>query len=183
MDNTEVTKYIFIEAKPQKADLIFIFGTATYKNVAEKAYELYKKGLASKIMISGGLNEITNENESKMISEELISLGVKRKDIILEDKSTNTLENVLFSKKVIEEKIGFKNIKKVLLVVKNYHSRRAMMTFKKYFPKSVEFLPIPYKVFDFTKSSWFETEKGKEKVVGEYNKIKQYLKEGDIEEL
>ena len=72
----------------------------------------------------------------------LISKGVLEKDIILEDKSTNTLENVLFSKKTIEEKIGFNNLKSIVTVTKHYHSRRALMTIKKYFPKNISIIPV-----------------------------------------
>ncbi len=46
------------------------------------------------------------------MGNKLIRLGVKKDDLILEDKSTNSLEDVLFSKQIIDEKIGFNKIKK-----------------------------------------------------------------------
>lgn len=186
MNEKEITDYVFIEAQPKKADLIFIFGAVSSgaeEKSAKKAFELYKNNFASKILISGGVNEITKQSESKEICDNLIKLGVKKEDIILENESTNTLENVLFSKKIIEEKIGFENIKTILAVMKSYHARRAIMTLKKHFPKNIEFLPIPYDMFDFTRDNWQDSEMGKKKAIGEFDKIKQYLKEGDIEEL
>lgn len=178
---SKITKYIFIESKPEKADLVFVFGTR-HKEVVLKVFELYKNKLISKILISGGKNRITHENEADMLSQELIRLGIKKEDILLEDESTNSLENVLFSKKVIEEKIGFNNIKKMIVVTKNYHIRRALMTIKKHFPKNIEILPVSYDI-GFNKENWFNDEVDKKKVFSEYNKIKEYLEKGDIEDL
>jgi len=61
--------------------------------------------------------------------------------------------------------------------------RRAMMTLKKHFPKSVQFLPAPYDILGFDKDNWDDTANGQEKVMGEWRKIKEYLAKGDIEEL
>ncbi len=117
------------------------------------------------------------------MAKHLIEMGAKENDLILENKSTSTLENVLFSKKKIKKLIGFDNIKKVILILKHYHSRRATMTAKKHFPKSVELIPITYEVYGFTKDNWHESELGRKKVLGEWKKIPEYLAKKDIEEL
>lgn len=178
----KITDYIFIESNPQKADLAIVFGTRQNEAI-KKVYELYRDGFVRKILVSGGINRITKENEAIRISRQLIEQGVRKEDIILEDQSTNSLENVLFSKKVIKEKVGFENLKKIIAVVKHYHSRRALMTLKKHFPRNIELIPVAYEIYGFTKENWFETEIGKEKVMGEWNKIPQYLLKGDIEEI
>jgi len=113
----------------------------------------------------------------------LINKGVSKKDVILEDQSTNTLENVIFSKKIIEEKIGFDNIKSIILITKHYHSRRALMTIKRHFPKKIAIIPVTYEIYGFNKNNWFGSKIGKKKVLEEYEKIKKYLEKGDIEEL
>ena len=117
------------------------------------------------------------------MAKEAIKRGVRSQDIIIEDKSTNTLENVLFSKNILEKEIGLINIKSIDAVVKNYHSRRALMTLKKHLPKGIKLKSCPYDVYNFTSKNWFLCEKGKEKVHEEFNKIMRYLKKGDIEEL
>jgi uncharacterized SAM-binding protein YcdF (DUF218 family) len=178
----QITNYIFLEAKPQKADLAFVFGTM-HQEPIDLAYDLYKNNFISKIIVSGGINKHIGGNEAKIISKELIKMGVKKEDIVLEDKSTNTLENVIFAKKVIDKKIGLNNIKKILVVVKSFHARRALMTLKKHFPKHIKFIPVIYNLDGFNKTNWFKSEIGKEKVLSEYAKIKEYLKKGDIEEL
>ena len=116
MDQKEIKKitdYIFLKSKPQKADLALVFGTR-HQEAINKVFELYRNKLVSKILVSGGINRVTGENEALEMGNKLIRLGVKKDDLILEDKSTNSLENVLFSKQIIDEKIGFNKIKKLL---------------------------------------------------------------------
>lgn len=178
----KITDYIFLKSDSQKADLALVFGTR-HQEAINKVFELYCDGLVPKILVSGGINRVTGENEAKEMSDKLIQLGVKEGDIILENKSTNSLENVLFSEQVIDEKIGFNKVKKIIAVVKHYHSRRALMTLKKHFPKTVKLIPVIYEIYGFTIDNWFDSETGKEKVLDEWNKILIYLKKGDIEEL
>ncbi len=185
MDQEEIekiTNYIFLKAKPQKADLALIFGTR-HQEAVNKVYELYSDKLISKILISGGVNRMTGEEEAAEMNKKLIYLGVKNNDIILENKAINSLENVLFSKRVIHKRIGFDKIKKIIVVVKHYHSRRALMTLKKYFPNNIKFIPIVYRVYGFTKDNWFKKEMGKKKVISEWVKIQKYLAKKDIKEL
>lgn len=178
----KITNYIFIDSHFQKADLSIVFGTRCQEAI-DKIFEIYRKKLVSKILVSGGINKVTGENEAEIMSQQLMNLGVHPEDIILENKSANSLENVLFSKKIIEDKIGFKNIKRIIAVVKHYHSRRALMTLKKHFPRNVALVPITYEVYDFTKDNWFNSQNGKERVMSEWNKISKYLAKGDIEEI
>lgn len=178
----EITSYIFLKSDPQKADLALVFGTR-HQEAINRVYELYQTGLVPKILVSGGRNRVTGENEALEMSKKLIELGVDQEDMILENKSTNSLENALFSKKVIEQKFGFNNIKKIIAVVKHYHSRRALMTLKKCFPEDIKLIPVTYKVYGFNENDWFESEIGKEKVLGEWNKILEYLAKGNIKEL
>jgi len=185
MDQKEIKKitdYIFLKSDYQKANLALVFGTR-HPEAVNKVFELYHNELIPKILVSGGINRVTGENEAKEMSDNLINLGMKRDDIILENKSINSLENVLFSKQVIDEKIGFNKIKKIIAVVKHYHSRRALMTLKKHFPKTIELIPVTYEIYGFTIDNWFDNEIGKEKVLSEWNKIPEYLAKGDIEEL
>lgn len=185
MDKAEIKKitdYIFLESKPQKAGLAIVFGTR-YSEPIDKVFELYSNKLVSKILVSGGKNKITGKKEACVMHDKLIELGIEKENILTEEESTNSLENVLFSKIIIENKIGFENIKKIIAVTKHYHSRRALMTLKKHFPKNIQLIPAPYDICGFTKNNWLEKEKGREKVMGEWNKIQKYLEKGDIEEL
>ncbi|MFH1078466.1 MAG: YdcF family protein [Patescibacteria group bacterium] len=185
MDQREIqriTKYIFLDSAPKHADLALVFGTR-HQQAIDKVYALYSEGLTSNILVSGGINRITGRNEADEMHRKLLTMGVRQEHILLENRSTNTLENVLFSKKIIEDHTGFKNIDSIIAVVKHYHSRRALMTLTKHFPKHIELIPVTYDVCGFTKEHWFEDETGQKCVLKEWSKIPEYLTKGDIEEL
>ena len=183
MNTTEkITQYIFIEAQPQLADLALVFGTRNPQPV-QKAYALFRDGFVPKIVLSGGINEVTHQNEAEEMAKQLITQGVPADALLLENKSTNSLENVLFSKDLIDATIGLKNVRTMLAIVKHYHARRALMTLKKHFPKHITILPIPYELYGFSRDNWHNTEIGKKKVMEEWKKIPMYVQKGDIEEL
>jgi len=181
-DIKKITEYMFMEPILEKADLIMVFGTR-HKEASERAGRLYLDGYAGKILVSGGENRITHENEAEEMARVLIGLGVGADDLIRENESTNSLENVLFSEKLIDKILGWNSVRKILVVTKRYHIRRAMMTLKKHFPDSVKLIPAPYDILGFNRDNWQDTDSGKENVMGEWNKIKEYLAKGDIEEL
>ena len=178
----KITEYIFLKSEPRPADLALVFGTRHLEAI-KKVVELYESGLTPRILVSGGQNRITGENEAREMSKKLIELGVRPEDIILEDKSANSLENVLFSKKIIDDLFGLNNIHNIIGVVKHYHSRRALMTLKRHFPENIKLTPVTYEIYGFTADNWFDTEVGLEKVLGEWRKIPEYLAKGDIQEL
>ena len=186
MNFQEITDYIFLDDGEQKGDIAFVFGTwNSHKESVQKAADIYKKGLVPKIILSGGFNEQYEVVEADEMLKELITLGIPRECVLIENRSTNTLENVLFSIETIEEKMGLKNIKSIVAIVKNYHARRALMTLKKHLPETIKLFSAPYfsAHYAFTKNNWFETDAGKEKVLEEVRKIDSYLKKGDIAEL
>jgi len=178
----EITEYIFLESDIKQADLALVFGTR-HSEAINKVYELYKDKFIGKVLISGGVNRVTGKNEALEMSKKLIAFGIRDEDIILENMSTNSLENVLFSKKIIDEKLGLNNIKSIIVIVKHYHSRRALMTLKKHFPKNIKIILATYEVYGFNKNNWFESEAGREKVLGEWDKILRYTEKGNIEEI
>lgn len=186
MNTKEITDYIFLENNDPTGDIGFIFGTwIAWKPSVEKAAELYKNGFVSKLIVSGGLNQKSDIVEGEFMAKELEKLGVPKNDILIENKSTNTLENVVFSKEIIEREIGFENIKTVVGIVKNYHSRRALMTLRKHLPNGVILKASPYHSPNdlFRKDNWYKTNSGTQKINEEINKIKQYLDKGDIAKL
>lgn len=105
MDQKEIqkiTSYIFLESKPQKVDMALVFGTR-HPEAINSVYELYRDKFVLYILVSGGENRVTGENKAQEMSKKLIKLGVKKEDIILENQSTNTLENEIGKEKVMGE--------------------------------------------------------------------------------
>lgn len=186
MNEKEITDYIFLDDFNPKGDIAFVFGTwNAHKESVQKAVDLYKSGLVPKIIFSGGLNPKYSVIEAPAMALEAIGLGVPQGDILIEDKSTNTLENVVFSLKVIEKEIGLDNIKTIVAVAKNYHSRRVLMTLRRHVPRHIKLKVSAYSSehYSFTKENWTESELGRKKIFEEKEKIKKYLEKGDLTEL
>lgn len=93
--------YLGMHQQPQKADCIVGFGNFN-DNIARRAAELYFQGYAPKVLFTGGLGRNTQgllpESEAVRFGKVAMACGVPREDIILEDKSTNTKENILFTR-------------------------------------------------------------------------------------
>lgn len=181
---SEVTRYIFLPSQLCRADMALIFGTRHPEPLCVAA-DLYHQGLAPKILVTGGRNRTTGIIESEEMSKGLIALGVLQQDILAECESTNTLENVVSAKRFIEQTLGFDCVREVLFIVKSHHARRGLMTMKRYFPSTVRVWPVSYTydIDGFTRDNWFLTERGRDKVWGEWERIQTYLAKGDIEEL
>ena len=71
--------------------------------------------------------------EAMIFAERAMKLGVSKEKIVIEDASSNTGENILFTKKLLEEK-GI-HVSKIILVHKPYMERRAFATAKKLWPE------------------------------------------------
>lgn len=128
--------YMHLNHKLKKADCIIVLGTSD-ASIADVAIELYFKGYANKIIFSGGLGKITkntfDEPEADKFAKIAISKGVPKENIYIENKSTNTGENFIFTKKLIKEK-GL-NIKTCILVCKPYNEKRVYAAFQKNMPE------------------------------------------------
>ncbi|MBU0488719.1 MAG: YdcF family protein [Bacteroidetes bacterium] len=105
-----------------------------------QALNLYKKGKAKKIMISGGDAGLISQGdiESHLLAEYFITLGIPESDIIIEDKSANTHENAKYSTEILKEM--YPN-GRFILITSASHLLRAYACFRK------EGLnPLPYSV-------------------------------------
>lgn len=184
MDNyAKITEYIFLPSRYRQTDLIFIFGTRHTEKIVAKVKSLYSKGLTNYVLVTGGINKITGENEAECLAKALTRAKIPKSKILIENKSTNSLENVLYAKEILIKNKLLHQIKSITVISKNYHIRRALMTLKKHFPKGIEFYLNSISVFNINKNNWLKSELGKKYVLGEYTKIQEYLAKGDLEEL
>lgn len=91
----------------------------TLKRRLDKAIEYYNTNKnINNIIVSGGQGSDEVVTEALEMKNYLVKNGVSKDKIIMEDKATTTLENIIFSKKIITDK----NLKgKVLIVTSDYH--------------------------------------------------------------
>ena len=98
--------YLCQHENPRKADVIVGFGNFN-EDIPRRAAELYLQGYAPKILFTGGLGRNTvgllPESEADRFARVAIGCGVPDEAIIREDKSTNTAENIIFTRKLLED--------------------------------------------------------------------------------
>ena len=98
--------YLGMHQQPRKADCIVGFGNFN-DNIARRTAELYHQGYGPKILFTGGLGRNTAgllpEPEAVRFARTAMECGVPERDIILEDRSTNTKENICFTREKLEQ--------------------------------------------------------------------------------
>ena len=128
--------YLGMHQTPEKADVIVGFGNFN-DNIARRAAELYLQGYAPKILFTGGLGRNTKnllpEPEADRFARVAMECGVPEADILREDRSTNTKENILFTREMLE-RLGLKH-ERILGVHQPFMERRICAAMGVYWPE------------------------------------------------
>ncbi|MEI7811899.1 MAG: YdcF family protein [Ignavibacteria bacterium] len=115
----------------KKYDAAVVLGAAVWsRNKASpifasrigKACNLYNAGIIKKIQVTGG-NAPGELTEADVASKLLISYGVDKKDIWIEQKTSSTSEQIEFIKENLAKK---QNLKRILIVSDHFHLKRVM---------------------------------------------------------
>ena len=175
----EITDYIFVGTEPRDADVIFVVGGSLLE-AAELAAELYKNKYSNKIIIGGKYSVKRNcfpileyATEYDFYKDLLLKNGVNESDIYGESESGYTKQNAEFAKRVVEE--NNLSVSKALIVCKSFHAKRCLLLYQMYFP-NVDFTVVTFDGFSIGKDNWYQTEYGRERVMGEIKKIEEQCK-------
>lgn len=84
-----------------------------------------------KFIVSGGQGADETVSEARAMADYMINKGIDEDNIYLEDKSTNTKENLQFSYEIIKKDKTFDKKSKAIFVTNNYHVFRASLFAKK----------------------------------------------------
>lgn len=130
---------------PANADFVIVLGAQVKGNVPshslslriEGAEKYLKKNTASLAIASGGKGKGENLSEAAVIKDGLVSAGIEEERIILEDKSTSTVENIKFSMDNINNKEA-----QVVIITNKFHVMRACLIAKKQGLENVSGLPV-----------------------------------------
>lgn len=176
-----VWNYHLMHQQLQKCDAVFTLCSLDPR-VAERAAQLYLEGFGGLLIFSGGFSEITRSmfegSEADHFAAIARRMGVPEDRIIIENKSTNTGENVRFTYDLLKSKSL--HLHSFILVQKPYMERRTYATFKKQWPDldtqiTVTSPQIPYE-------KYFNDENPKDLtinlMVGYLQRIKEYPKKG-----
>ena len=128
--------YLGMHQEPQKADCIVGFGNFN-DNIARRAAELYHQGYAKRILFTGGLGRNTRgllpEPEAARFARVAVECGVPPEAVLQEDKSTNTKENILFTRNMLT-KLGLPH-DHILGVHQPFMERRICAALGVYWPE------------------------------------------------
>lgn len=185
-----ITKEVLIEARklwdyhhvnhiPEKSDCILVLGSHDLR-VADRGAELYLEGWAPILIFSGGLGNVTKgiwkDPEADQFARIALDKGVPAEAIFIENQSTNTGENILFTQKLLQEK-GL-DPQTFLLVQKPYMERRSYATFKKHWPEKKLIVTSPQISFEEYPTEDIPLERVINIMVGDLQRIRIYPDKG-----
>jgi uncharacterized SAM-binding protein YcdF (DUF218 family) len=132
-----------------KADVVIVLCSHD-ERVAERGAELLLQNWAPLIVFSGGHGAITRqlwtEPEATRFAQIAAKMGVPAHQILVETESTNTGENIKFTRKLLNDR-GI-NPDKLILVQKPYMERRSYATCKQFWPEKELVVTSPQVEFE-----------------------------------
>lgn len=161
-----VAFYLSPQQKPQKVDTIVAISGGQTTTRAQKGIELYKQGLAPKIIFSGAAMDDGPSNAQQMKRQALAD-GIPLDAIFIDEVSQNTHENAENTKKILEEN----GAKSIILVTSPYHLRRAKMTFEKVLGPGYNVIPVASFDNRWSKAAWWTTPFGLQITISELFKV------------
>jgi uncharacterized SAM-binding protein YcdF (DUF218 family) len=167
----------------ERADVILVLCSYDTR-VAERGAELWLEGWASLLIFSGGLGAITgrmwSEPEADQFARIASGMGVPEERMLIENRSTNTGENVIFTKALLAER-GL-DPAKFILVQKPYMERRSYATFRKLWPEKEVLVTSARVSFEEYLDQYTNRELSSDDVVGimvgDLQRIKVYAEKG-----
>jgi uncharacterized SAM-binding protein YcdF (DUF218 family) len=163
----------------EPSDCILVLGSMDTRT-AERGADVYLQGYAPIILFSGGLGKLTKNmwsgTEADLFATIALDKGVPREAIFIENKSTNTGENILFTQQLLQEKNL--NPERFIVVQKPYMERRSYATFKKHWPHKQLLVTSPLLSFEEYPTDDIPVEKLINMMVGDLQRIKLYPEKG-----
>lgn len=175
--------YLCLNQTPAAADCIVGFGCYN-EDVARRAAQLYHQGLAPLILFTGGLGRNTSamwtESEASRFAAIAMAEGVPEAAILREEQSTNSGENLIFSRRMLAER-GLTH-PRIIGVQKPYMERRLFAAFPVYWPEAtvtVTSWQQTYEQYLSGLSRWGRTEEDTiHMIVGDFQRISVYAELG-----
>lgn len=171
--------YHHVNQNLQKSDCILVLGSHDLR-VAERGAELYLQGWAPLLIMSGGLGRLTqemwSEPEADKFAKIALEMGVPEEAILIENKSTNTGENILFTQQLLQKE----NLapERFIVVQKPYMERRSFATFKKHWPEKELIVTSPQLSMQAYPTAEITLEEVINIMVGDLQRIKIYPEKG-----
>ena len=168
-----IDKLLFqdLEDTGESADCIIVLGSVkAAKYRVPVAVDAYKAGRARKIMLCGGALRdfsVGKCSEAEHMYNAVLELGISEENVILENSSQNTVENILYALVELQRTFWLNRVHRVLLVTTAYHMRRSMAIARYLFPTHIAIVPCPANDNNTRRDNWMNTAVGVERAKGE----------------
>lgn len=176
LSDEQITALLFSEDPVRPVDYVIVMGGYQQAR-ADRAAELYWRGLTKKIIVTGGM--VTGApcpmSQAKFLASYLGQQGISTNDIFLEDQSQNTPENLKMSARFVGHQptsLG--------LVTIPYHILRVRLTAAIVLPEHLVSVFPDSRLY--IKDLWPSSEPWRQRVLGEVVKLAEYARKGDIQD-
>jgi uncharacterized SAM-binding protein YcdF (DUF218 family) len=179
----KIWDYHRLEQQIETGDAILVLCSHD-RRVAERGAELFLDQWAPLLIFSGGLGSITKhmwtEPEADQFAKIAAGMGVPREQMLVENRSTNTGENIRLTRQLLAERKL--DPQKFILVQKPYMERRSFATFRKLWPEKQVCVTSPQIGFEEYLDSYANDQLSVDDVigimVGDLQRIKVYAEKG-----
>jgi uncharacterized SAM-binding protein YcdF (DUF218 family) len=160
-------EYIYEKDVLKPADAIVVLAGEENERVAY-AVKLFKDDWAKKdrLIMSGG-PLVWKYSWASLMKSQAESLGIPRKNILLEDRSLNTAQEAEYTREILK-KYGYRSI---ILVTSPYHSKRASIIFRRVMGDGVRVICAPVENSWFKFKGWWKRPRERDLVLQEYAKF------------
>lgn len=132
-----------IQVDQDKSDAAVVLGSDPQQSIerAKLAYSFYQKAGVEKTVVSGGVKHSYNGtllSESELMRRYLNRSGVHKENILMENRSRNTIENMIYSLCVLCENFDLSEMHRVTIITSPYHLKRSLLLAGLFFPRYIE---------------------------------------------
>lgn len=192
LSDEEIAKIVYSNIKDngKTSKYGLVFGNSMLiKERVLKAVELYNKKRIKKVIFMGGKNGISNQNNSSIseadkMKELAIKMGINKKDIIIDNMSNNTFENIDNAMLLLRDEIN--KINNITIITSEFHIKRCYAILKKNY-KNINITLVVAKDGFSDSDNWFISDNswnsGRSLATYEAHLLIKYARENKIEDL
>lgn len=163
--------FLIVEDRLEPSDVIVVLAGDRHGERMRQAAELYFRGVAPRIVLSGG-DEWMGILDSELLRRQALGHHIPAAALLREDKSTSTAEQAQNLRPMLEQM----GVRRATVVTSSFHSRRTRYVFRKVFSRStVEIRVYPVQRDTFSPIEWWKREEDTEDLVLEYIKLARAL--------
>lgn len=162
--------FLYIKDSELKADATIVLGMTLWQRPLERALMLHRKGLAGRLIFTGGYNKNIGQTEAEAMAN---AANLPEDVFWVEREATNTRENFMRCYDLLKAH-GVSEAAKVNIVAISFHMRRALITAQDIFPEGFTFGTASYPSIHYADDEWHLSERGRQDVQAELAKLASY---------